>query len=49
VEVIDGKVVVCRDAAKSKCTRHQCKYYHIPTVGNGPLAGIHPLLQSAAL
>ena len=28
VEVVDGKVTVCRDAVKGKCTRPNCKYYH---------------------
>lgn len=30
VEVVDGKVTVCRDAVKGKCTRPNCKYYHSP-------------------
>ena len=30
VEVTEGKVTVCRDAVKGKCTRPLCKYYHIP-------------------
>ena len=30
VEVSDGRVTVCRDAAKGKCARPMCKYYHIP-------------------
>ena len=36
VEVVDGKVTVCRDAVKGKCTRPNCKYYHSvvsPTAG----------------
>lgn len=32
VEVIDQRVAVCRDHAKSACKRQQCKYYHIPVV-----------------
>jgi len=31
-------VTVCRDAAKGKCTRSMCKYYHIPTLGSIPQA-----------
>nr|CAX73721.1 Muscleblind-like protein 3 [Schistosoma japonicum] len=30
VEVNQGRVIVCRDAAKGRCTRVPCKYYHIP-------------------
>ncbi|CAH8460701.1 unnamed protein product [Schistosoma intercalatum] len=30
VEVNQGRVTVCRDAAKGRCTRIPCKYYHIP-------------------
>ncbi|CAH8456932.1 unnamed protein product [Schistosoma turkestanicum] len=30
VEVNQGRVTVCRDAAKGRCTRVPCKYYHIP-------------------
>lgn len=30
VEVVDGKVTVCRDSVRGKCTRPMCKYYHIP-------------------
>jgi hypothetical protein len=30
VDVSEGKVTVCRDFAKGKCTRVLCKYYHIP-------------------
>jgi len=30
VEVIDGKVTVCRDYVKNKCGRTNCKYYHLP-------------------
>lgn len=30
VEVVDMKVMVCRDAVKGKCVRPLCKYYHIP-------------------
>ncbi|OQR73662.1 muscleblind protein 3-like [Tropilaelaps mercedesae] len=30
VEVTEGRVAVCRDAAKGKCVRPLCKYYHIP-------------------
>jgi hypothetical protein len=30
VEVNEGKVTVCRDFAKGKCTRVMCKYYHVP-------------------
>ena len=26
------KVTVCRDAAKGKCSRPMCKYYHIPVI-----------------
>lgn len=33
VEVHDGKVTVCRDAAKGKCQRYPCKYYHVPMLG----------------
>lgn len=28
VEIIDGRVTICRDANKGKCTRPNCKYYH---------------------
>ena len=35
VEVHEGKVTVCRDAAKGKCTRPMCKYYHVPMLGGG--------------
>lgn len=37
VEVIDGKVTVCRDAVKGKCTRPNCKYYH-PTTSSSSSA-----------
>ncbi|KAG5447517.1 hypothetical protein CSKR_109053 [Clonorchis sinensis] len=30
VEVNQGRVIVCRDAAKGRCTRVPCKYYHVP-------------------
>ena len=30
VEVHDGRVTVCRDAVRGRCTRPTCKYYHIP-------------------
>jgi len=30
VEVNQGRVTVCRDSAKGRCTRVPCKYYHIP-------------------
>ncbi|CAL8101901.1 unnamed protein product [Calicophoron daubneyi] len=30
VEINQGRVIVCRDAAKGRCTRVPCKYYHIP-------------------
>ncbi|VEL36984.1 unnamed protein product [Protopolystoma xenopodis] len=30
VEVNQGRVVVCRDASKGRCSRIPCKYYHIP-------------------
>ena len=30
VEVTDGRVAVCRDAVRGKCSRPMCKYYHIP-------------------
>lgn len=30
VEVSQGRVIVCRDAAKGRCTRVPCKYYHVP-------------------
>ncbi|KAL5966434.1 Muscleblind-like protein [Taenia solium] len=30
VEVNQGRVTVCRDAAKGRCSRVPCKYYHIP-------------------
>ncbi|KAK6622794.1 hypothetical protein RUM43_008637 [Polyplax serrata] len=30
VETIDGRVTVCRDAAKGSCFRPFCKFYHIP-------------------
>ncbi|KAL4219790.1 hypothetical protein ACF0H5_020202 [Mactra antiquata] len=29
VEVNDGRVIVCRDAVRGKCSRPTCKYYHI--------------------
>ncbi|VDM34392.1 unnamed protein product [Hydatigera taeniaeformis] len=32
VEVNQGRVTVCRDAAKGRCTRIPCKYYHIPLI-----------------
>lgn len=28
----EGKVTVCRDYAKGKCTRMMCKYYHVPVL-----------------
>lgn len=37
VEVVDGKVTVCRDAVKGKCTRPNCKYYH-PVVSSSAAA-----------
>lgn len=37
VEVVDGKVTVCRDAVKGKCSRPNCKYYH-PEVGSSGVA-----------
>ncbi|PFX22436.1 Protein muscleblind [Stylophora pistillata] len=37
VEVVDGKVTVCRDAVKGKCMRPNCKYYH-PEVGSSGVA-----------
>nr|CAI5860394.1 unnamed protein product [Callosobruchus analis] len=30
VEVVEGRVSVCRDFAKGQCRRSACKYYHIP-------------------
>ncbi|KAM7535493.1 hypothetical protein Aperf_G00000097642 [Anoplocephala perfoliata] len=30
LEVNQGRVTVCRDAAKGRCTRQPCRYYHIP-------------------
>ncbi|VDL95613.1 unnamed protein product [Schistocephalus solidus] len=30
IDVNQGRVTVCRDAAKGRCTRVPCKYYHIP-------------------
>jgi len=30
VETVDGRVTVCRDAAKGRCFRPLCKFYHIP-------------------
>lgn len=28
VEIVEGKVTMCRDAVKGKCARANCKYYH---------------------
>ena len=44
VEVTDMRVSVCRDAAKGRCSRGLCKYYHLPVVL--PPAPLHP--QSSA-
>lgn len=30
MEIVDHQVAVCRDAAKGRCLRPSCKYYHIP-------------------
>nr|CDS33702.1 muscleblind protein [Hymenolepis microstoma] len=30
LEVNQGRVTVCRDAAKGRCSRQPCRYYHIP-------------------
>ncbi len=37
VEAHDGKVTVCRDFAKGKCTRVMCKYYHVPILPGSAL------------
>jgi hypothetical protein len=29
-EVVDGNVIVCKDAIFGKCNSNKCKYYHIP-------------------
>ncbi len=47
VETHDGKVTVCRDFAKGKCTRVMCKYYHVPVLSGSLLQLLSP--QSAAL
>lgn len=36
VEVVEGKVTVCRDAAKGRCARPLCKYYHVPALSLSP-------------
>jgi len=36
--VHDGKVTVCRDFAKGKCSRPMCKYYHVPLAGTATAA-----------
>jgi len=38
VDVHDGKVTVCRDFAKGKCSRPMCKYYHVPLAGTATAA-----------
>ncbi|KAL3315298.1 hypothetical protein Ciccas_006067 [Cichlidogyrus casuarinus] len=32
VEVNQGRVTICRDAAKGRCSRTPCKYFHIPPI-----------------
>ena len=42
VEIIDGKVTLCRYAAQSRCTRPKCKFYH-PPASSLPLMTTVPL------
>lgn len=44
VEIVEGKVTLCRDAAKGKCMRTNCKYYHVPVTATN---GILPATASA--
>jgi hypothetical protein len=43
----EGKVTVCRDFAKGKCSRVMCKYYHVPLLS--PIAATaNAVLPTAA-
>ncbi len=48
----EGKVTVCRDFAKGKCSRMLCKYYHVPLFHPSTAALVQqaaPLLRAPAV
>jgi hypothetical protein len=48
VDVHDGKVTVCRDFAKGKCTRPMCKYYHVPLAGTATTSSTSIMLGASS-
>ncbi|XP_075930472.1 muscleblind-like protein 1 isoform X18 [Petromyzon marinus] len=49
VEIVEDRVTVCRDAAKGKCSRPLCKYYHPPAANSHAAAAAAAAAQSGLL
>lgn len=49
VEIIDGKVTLCRYAVQNRCTRQRCKFYHPPPASSALAAMVSPAVQLSSL